>query len=314
MALGVFGGACSSDPAGSDLTDGGGVPSVDGSSGGNPIVPDSGGSDGGNDGGGGIDSGPPDTTAPLAIADLAATAAGHTSIGLTWTAPTDPPNGNVSSYEIRRSTANITSPTEFAVATLVTAPTPKPAGMPEASTVTGLLPETTYYFAIRAKDAAGNFGPISNVATATTKARATLLVTEVAMVNATGMDFIELVVTKAGTVKDLAVRQAQSPNGLHTFADLDVALGERIVVHLTTLPGPTGFAQEDTAKSKTASTETTTGAATVDAWDVYSNADGLVGTDNVISVVDGTTIMDAVAYSDRDGDAAAAAMTGFAAA
>lgn len=306
--------ACSSDPSGSDVTTSGGLPGVDaGSSSGTPITPDSGGSSSGGSSGS-VDSGPPDTTAPLAVADLAATALGHTVIGLTWTAPADPPGGNVSSYEVRRSTVTIANATEFAAATPVTIGSPKPQGTAEALTVAGLTPETTYYFAIRAKDAAGNTGPISNVATATTKARATLLVTEVAMLNATGKDFVELVATKAGSVRDLAVKQAQSPNGLHTFADLDVAVGDRIVVHLTNLPGPTGFAQEDTAKSKTASTETTTGAATAEAWDVYSTAEGLVGTDNVISVVDGTTIMDAVAYSDRDGDAATTVMTAFAAA
>lgn len=306
--------ACSSDPAGTDVTSSGGLPGVDaGSSSGNPVKPDSGTSSSGGSSGG-IDSGPPDTTAPLAVSDLAAAPAGTTSIALTWTAPADPPGGNVSSYEIRRSLTNITSTIDFNAGTLVSAATPKPQGTADATTVTGLTPETTYYFAIRAKDAAGNVGPISNIATATTKARATLLVSEVAMLNAAAQDFVELVVTKAGNVKDLTVKQAQSPLTIHTFADLDVALGDRIVVHMTNLPGPANFAQEDVAKSKTASTETTTGQASDTAWDVYSTAENLVGTDNVISVVDGTTVMDAVAYSDRDGDAAAAAMTGFAAA
>ena len=308
--------ACSSDPSGSDVTTSGGPPGIDaGSSSGNPVTPDSGKPDtGSTSSSGGVDSGPPDTTAPMGIDDLAATPAGTTAIALTWTAPADPPNNTVTTYEIRRSTTTIATAADFNVATPVTAPTPKSPTSPETATATGLLPETTYYFAVRAKDAAGNVGPISNVASATTKARATLLVSEVAMLNGTGQDFIELVVTKAGNVKDLVVRQAQSPNVLHTFADLDVALDDRIVVHLTNLPGPAGFAQEDALKSKTASTETTTGIATAGAWDVYSTAENLVGTDNLISVLDGTTTMDAVAYSDRDGDASATVMTGWAAA
>lgn len=312
LGFAVLGAACSADPSGSELTtDGGAIPSVDAGGNPNPVTPDGG---GGADGGGNVDSGgPKDTTAPLAVSDLAAFTESHTAITVKWTAPSDPPGGNVSSYEVRRSKANIANDAEFAAATAVTVPGPKAAGAPESFTVLGLDPDTTYYFAIRAKDAAGNVGPISNVASATTKARATVLLSEVAMANASGTDFIELVVTKAGNLKDVAVRQSQSPNVLHTFADFDVALGDRIVVHLTALPGPTGFAQEDAMKSKTASTETAAFASN-DAWDVYAAENGLVATDNLLGVVDGTVTLDAVAYSNRDGDASTASMTAFAAA
>jgi hypothetical protein len=50
---------------------------------------------------------------------------------------------------------------------LTDTPAPKPAGSLEQFTVTGLIPSTTYYFAIKARDAAGN-ASLSNVATATT--------------------------------------------------------------------------------------------------------------------------------------------------
>jgi NAD(P)-dependent dehydrogenase (short-subunit alcohol dehydrogenase family) len=137
-----------------DVTSSGGIPGVDaGSSSGNPVTPDSGTSSSGGSSGS-VDSGPPDTTAPLAVADLAATATGTASVALTWTAPADPPGGNVASYEIRRSLTNITSTIEFNAGTLVTAPTPKPQGTADSTTVTGLTAETTYYFAIRAKDVA----------------------------------------------------------------------------------------------------------------------------------------------------------------
>lgn len=301
--------ACSSDPAGSDVSTSGGIPGVDASGGGTPVRPDS----GTTSSGGPVDSGSSDKTPPLGIDDLDANVVSHTAIALTWTAPSDPPGGNVSSYEIRRSKASIANDVEFAAATAVTAPTPKAAGASESFTATGLDPETTYYFAVRAKDAAGNAGPISNIASATTKARATLLLSEVAMANATGTDFVELVATKAGNVKDIAVRQSNTPQVLHTFADFDVAQGDRIVVHLTGLPGPSGFAQEDATKSKTSSTETAAFASD-GAWDVYSavSGTGLAATDLLVTLVDGTTILDAVAYSGRDGDAAAASMTAFA--
>jgi hypothetical protein len=191
--------ACSSDSSESDPGSSSGIPALDAATADTgPVNPkDSGG--GGTDSG--IDTGPPDTTAPLGVTDLAATAAGHTSIALAWTAPEDPVGKNVASYEIRYSKTNITNLTDFNAATAINVPTPKAVGSAETFTVNGLEPETTYYFAMRARDAAANAGPLSNVASATTKARATVLLTEVAMLNPAGADgtpgydFIELVAT-----------------------------------------------------------------------------------------------------------------------
>jgi hypothetical protein len=52
--------------------------------------------------------------------------------------------------------------------------------------------------------------------------------------------------------------------------------------------------------------------ASATAWDVYSNSGGISATDNVVSVRDGATIVDAVALSNRDGAATSASMTAFA--
>ena len=49
-------------------------------------------------------------------------------------------------------------------------PVPRPAGGAEAFTVTGLSPGTTYYFAIKAFDEAGNAAAISNVPSRATMA------------------------------------------------------------------------------------------------------------------------------------------------
>lgn len=311
LALSLMLIGCSSDDVGLDLTDASGIPALEAGGGDRPapVVPDGGKPPSDS----GTEAAPPDVVPPMAIVDLSANTAGHTAITLAWTAPSDPPSGKASSYELRYAKTNITSLAEFTAATAATVPAPKAAGSPETFTVNGLEPETTYYFVIRAKDAAGNVGPLSNVAGTATKARAGVLLSEVALTNAAGTDFVELVVTKAGNVKGMEVRQSGTPNVLHTFGDLDVATGDRLVVHLTGLSGPTGFAQEDTTKSKTSSTETTAFASN-EAWDVYSAAGGtgLAATDALVSVIDGLAIVDAVAYSARDGDAAATTMSAFA--
>jgi hypothetical protein len=265
------------------------------------------------DGAGPVDGeGPTDASdkiAPTAVTNLAATPAGATSAALTWTAPSDD-SGKVTAYDIRFAPTAMTTEAQFLAGTAATG-TPKPgaAGAAETMTVANLVPETLYHFALRARDAAGNWSAISNDATVTTKARATFLITEVAVSNvaAQGYDFIELTATKAGTADGIEIRQLSTP--LHVIAPLEVVVGDRIVVHATALPGPAGFAQEDAAKNKALSTDAF---ASVDAYDVYSATGGLVGTDNVVSVVDGMVTLDAVAFANRDDGVATATMTAFA--
>jgi len=92
-----------------------------------------------------------------------------TSIQLTWTAPGDDGTvGTASQYELRYSTATITA-SNFSSATPWTSmPAPTAAGSSQNVTVTGLSPATTYYFAIKTADNAGNWSTISNVVSKTT--------------------------------------------------------------------------------------------------------------------------------------------------
>ncbi|KKM49391.1 hypothetical protein LCGC14_1556890, partial [marine sediment metagenome] len=119
----------------------------------------------------------PDSGAPGAVPDLAVVAAAPTTISLAWTAPGDDGSAGVAaSYDIRYSTDTITEG-NWASATQVTGePTPQPAGSAEGMIVTGLDPETTYYFAMKADDEVGNVSPMSNVATGVTPAVPTGLV------------------------------------------------------------------------------------------------------------------------------------------
>lgn len=258
-----------------------------------------------------------DTTPPGSVSDLAAAPLTHTSIELSFTAPGgDGATGRATAYELRWSTTPIDDEAAFAAAKLVaTAPLPLTAGEKQTAVVDGLTPETKVHVALRAKDQAGNVGPLSNRVAATTKARAAFLVSEIAPVNgeAEGGDFVEIVATKAGWAKDIEVRHsAASPSVLlHKLGGLDVAVGDRIVVHARGLPGPAGFAQEDATRDKAGSTEPF---ASPGAYDVYSAVVGLVATNSLVSIADGTTILDAVPYSNRAADASSTAMTAFAAA
>lgn len=81
-----------------------------------------------------------------------------------WTAPGgDGNSGRAAAYDLRCSRDPITADA-FARATAVSSvPVPGPAGTGEACTVSGLEPGVTYYFAIKAVDASGNWSPMSNV-------------------------------------------------------------------------------------------------------------------------------------------------------
>jgi chitodextrinase len=93
---------------------------------------------------------PPDTTAPTAPASLTGTAASQSQINLSWPACTD--NVAVTEYEILRN--------QLPRATV-------PATQTTYSDV-GLSPATTYTYAVRCKDAAGNLSTESPNAIVTT--------------------------------------------------------------------------------------------------------------------------------------------------
>ena len=111
-----------------------------------------------------------DDTPPAAISDLAVVSTGVLNVTLNWTAVGDDENeGNATYYEIRYSTSEINE-SNFNYATLASgAPTPGENGSTETFVVEGLMPETTYYFAIKVYDEVGNPSEISNVVSTTTE-------------------------------------------------------------------------------------------------------------------------------------------------
>ncbi|BDQ01796.1 S8 family serine peptidase [Ignavibacterium sp.] len=126
--------------------------------------------------------GTPDTIPPTTITDLAVVDPTSNSLRLTWTAPLDTSMGGVTQYDIRWSLSPITDTTSFYAANPLTYPgVPGAAGTPQELLVTGLNFSTTYYFAIRSRDAWGNWSDVSNSPSGTTLAAPVISVSPASM-------------------------------------------------------------------------------------------------------------------------------------
>ena len=100
-----------------------------------------------------------DGSSPFAIIDLAVDTVTGTSVKLIWTATGDDSDeGTATSYDIRY-WKNCPNGENWDSATLVTGePHPSPAGQLDSMTITGLMEDSAYQFAMRIIDEAGNFG------------------------------------------------------------------------------------------------------------------------------------------------------------
>ena len=88
----------------------------------------------------------------------------QTQVTLAWTAPGDDGNiGTAVVYAMRYSTSPITAANWDQAAAVPGVPAPQTAGTRQTVGVSGLVEGTTYYFAIRSQDDAGNWSPLSNV-------------------------------------------------------------------------------------------------------------------------------------------------------
>lgn len=122
-----------------------------------------------------VSAAPQDSIAPGQITTFTATVVNSSSIRLNWTAVGDDGNsGTAASYDIRHSTANITSANWGSATQASGEPAPKANGSAETMTISGLFSNTIYYFAIRAIDESNNTSPLSNVANARTSKTADL--------------------------------------------------------------------------------------------------------------------------------------------
>lgn len=117
-----------------------------------------------------------DAAAPAAVGDLAASAATPWSVRLNWTATgDDAATRRAGFYDLRYSTSPITAANWSAAGRAAGEPAPAAAGSAESATVSDLLSGTTYYFAFKVKDNAGNESGPSNLAQGGTTAARFLL-------------------------------------------------------------------------------------------------------------------------------------------
>ena len=111
----------------------------------------------------------PDTTRPAPTTTLIVVTATETSAQLRWTAVGDDSlTGTAASFDVRRSTSPITAANWASATQLTGEPAPGAAGTVTNFTATGLSRQTTYYFAVRTTDDAGNLSALSNVPSVTT--------------------------------------------------------------------------------------------------------------------------------------------------
>jgi Leucine-rich repeat (LRR) protein len=110
----------------------------------------------------------PDVQPPTSITDLAVDSSGATWAAISWTAPSDnSPDTRAYGYDLRYSVDSTEVATWTDATPLNQLPDPDLPGTNQSVTVNDLTTETTYFFAIKARDIYGNWSGRSNI----TKAR-----------------------------------------------------------------------------------------------------------------------------------------------
>ncbi|RME93306.1 MAG: hypothetical protein D6767_01250 [Candidatus Hydrogenedentota bacterium] len=148
-------------------------------------------------------------------------------------------------------------------------------------------------------------------------AAATVKISELNSRLSSGCDLIELRVITGGDMNGIKVIEGGqlTDTVLVTFSSFIVSAGDIIVVHLdstdTTNCNTASSGNETTAKNQYASATYPENYDT--AWDWWSNDTGLTNTDNVVLVTDssGTSIQDAIAFSNNDGGVSATGRTDY---
>lgn len=111
----------------------------------------------------------PDNIAPASVTTLSSSNVTSSSVTLNWFATGDDGMiGTATLYDIRYSTSLINSGNFNSKTQVSNPPTPLISGTAQSITVSGLLANTTYYFAMKVVDEASNASSISNVISVTT--------------------------------------------------------------------------------------------------------------------------------------------------
>ena len=179
-----------------------------------------------------------DDVPPSGVTDLLAEtdSSADGALLLSWTAPGD--NGlvgQVDAYDVRLSRTPITA-SNFDAAQPFPGPSPVSPGDPQSLSLTGLLPETLYYAAMKAIDDMGNTSALSNIASAWTRDMAPGSVSDLAVTGSTGSSAGGATVSLAwtapgddghtGTAASYDLRYSTSPMNAYNFGSAVQAVGE----------------------------------------------------------------------------------------
>ncbi|HET9325583.1 MAG TPA: fibronectin type III domain-containing protein [Candidatus Eisenbacteria bacterium] len=111
----------------------------------------------------------PDTVRPAPLANVSVTGSTETTVSLRWNATGDDSlTGTATTYDVRYSTTPITAANWGSATQASGEPVPAAPNTVTNFTVTGLTRQTTYYFAVKVIDNAGNPSALSNVVNTTT--------------------------------------------------------------------------------------------------------------------------------------------------
>jgi hypothetical protein len=179
----------------------------------------------------------------------------RTSIQVEWVAVGDDYTwGTATTYDLRYATSRITSDEDFAAATRVPTDAPQAPGTREAATITGLVPGTTYYVALKVTDSAGNSTRTPTLWRATLAEGVTQLAfrpqpaggvagevlpsVQVALLDANGAPVTEAVSPVTLSVDgDETLRWTARPrNGVATFSDVRITRAGTQLLHATIGP------------------------------------------------------------------------------
>ena len=217
-----------------------------------------------------------DDISPSEVTDVAAfPGIGEGEINLSWTATGDDGTvGTASAYIVRYNVVEI-STANWAASTAVTQSwTPQASGNIEWHVVTGLTSGTTYYFAVKAKDEAGNSSGISNSPFATGQYSDAVVFNEVAPSETGGGDIIEIYVKKQANCANANIYENANAQGAELIKTLP-ASGD----WTGNLPAGTYIVIRT---NNTSSDETDIGVDGV--LNVYSTDSGLTATDNLLFI------------------------------
>jgi len=100
----------------------------------------------------------------LVLAPVTAHSQGVDTVVVRWTAPGDDASiGTATGYDLRYSLSQINDANFNSATPVSSVPAPRVAGSREQVTVRGLVRGTTYWFAVKTRDDAGNVSSISNI-------------------------------------------------------------------------------------------------------------------------------------------------------